>query len=42
MMLDIWEPTQLDFKYGIVIGVGKNKNPQDDKITRVLKSPFML
>ncbi len=23
-------------------GVGKNKNPQDDKITRVLKSPFVL
>ena len=43
MMLDIWDPTQLEFKYGIVIvelvGI---KNLQDDKITRVLNSPFVL
>ncbi|MGB8025005.1 MAG: hypothetical protein WCF03_07415 [Nitrososphaeraceae archaeon] len=43
MMLDIWEPTQLEFKYGIVIvELVRIKNPQDDKITRVLNSPFVL
>jgi hypothetical protein len=42
-MLDIWEPTQIEFKYGIVIvELVRIKNSQNDKITRVLNSTFVL
>jgi hypothetical protein len=41
-MLDVWETTQLEFKYGIVIvELVRIKNLQDDKITRVLNPAFV-